>query len=101
MAVRARYGCVWTAAAARSAPFASHVPVDKIQNDAHPFIIDAQVVLQVLNELGACQVGIRKHRLVADLARNEPLLFDPRLERFMFELGANTEFLPAMSAMPR
>ena len=66
MAVRARYGCVWTAAAARSAPFASHVPVDKIQNDAHPFIIDAQVVLQVLNEL-----------------------------------GANTEFLPAMSAMPR
>ncbi len=28
--------------------------VDKIENDAHPFVIDAQVVLQVLNELSAC-----------------------------------------------
>jgi hypothetical protein len=32
--------------------------VDKIENDADTFVIDAQIALQVRNQLGACNVGI-------------------------------------------
>ena len=60
--------------------------VDKIENDADAFVIDAQIVLQVPNQLGACDVSIRKRQLTRGLARNEPLLLDPRLERLTLEL---------------
>src|SRR5262245_30314418 len=67
--------------------------IDQIQNDADSFVIDTQIVLQVPNQLSACDVGIRKRHFTGRLARNEPLLFDPRLERLTLELSADQEFL--------
>ena len=60
--------------------------VDKIENDGDAFVIDAQIALEVPNQLGACNVGIRKRQLTGGLTRNEPLLLDPRLERLTLEL---------------
>jgi hypothetical protein len=55
--------------------------VDKIENNADAFVIDAQIALQVPDQLGACNVRIRKRQLTRGLAWNEPLLLDPCLER--------------------
>jgi len=68
--------------------------IDKIQNDADAFVVDTQIVLQVPNQLSACDVGIRKRHFTGRPARNEPLLFDPRLERLTLELSADQE-IPA------
>jgi hypothetical protein len=67
--------------------------VDKIENDADAFVIDTQIALQVPNQLGARNVGIRKRQLTRGLTRNEPLLLDPRLERLALELRADQKFL--------
>jgi hypothetical protein len=67
--------------------------VDKIENDADAFVIDAQIVLQVPYQLSACDVGIRKRQRTRGPTRNEPLLSNPRLERLTLELRADQEFL--------
>src|SRR5215472_18165428 len=67
--------------------------VNKTENDADAFVIDAQIVLEVPDQLGACDVGIRKRQLVRGLAGNEPLLSNPHLERFTLEMRADQKFL--------
>ena len=67
--------------------------VDKIENDADAFVIDAQIAPQVPNQCGACDVGIRKRKLSRGLARNESLVLDPCLEGLTLELRADQELL--------
>jgi hypothetical protein len=48
--------------------------VDKIENDADAFVIDAQIAPQVPNQLGACDVGIRKRQLTRRMAKSVALI---------------------------
>ena len=51
--------------------------VDQVEDDADPLIVDAKVLLQVLNEVRPRDVGVGE--LLSDrvLARNQPFFFDP------------------------
>ena len=66
--------------------------IDKVENDADAFVIDAQVVLEVSDQLDARDVGVGKLRLAGRFRWNEPFLMDPSLKRLVLELGAHQEF---------
>src|SRR5262245_25609761 len=67
--------------------------IDEMQDDRDAFIVDAEVLTQIANELGAREVDVGKHQLRFGLRRNEPAGRDPGFEPAMLQVGANQKFL--------
>ncbi len=63
--------------------------IDQVEDDADPLIVDAKVLLQVLNEVRPRDVGVGELLSGRVLARNQPFFFDPYLQRFDFKAGAD------------
>jgi hypothetical protein len=68
--------------------------IDQVEDDADPLIVDAKVLLQVLNEVRPRDVGVGELLSGRVLARNQPFFFDSYLQRFDFKAGADQELLP-------
>src|SRR5262245_267022 len=73
-------------------PQAMHL-IDQMQDDGDPFIIDAEVLTQITNELRARQIDVREHQLRLGLRWHEPAGFDPSLQHMVFNAGPNQKFL--------
>src|SRR5262245_42270553 len=67
--------------------------IDQMQDDGDPFIIDAEVLTQITNELRARQIDVREHQLRLGLRWHEPAGFDPSLQHMVFNAGPNQKFL--------
>src|SRR5258707_11371233 len=67
--------------------------IDEMQDDRDAFIVDAEVLTQIANELRARDVDVGEHQLRLGLRRNEPAGRDPGFERAMLEAGADQKFL--------
>jgi hypothetical protein len=63
--------------------------VDQIEDHADPLIVDAQVLLQVFDEVCARDVDFGELLAGRVLARNQPLFLDPYFQRFDFKAGAD------------
>src|SRR5215472_6776530 len=67
--------------------------IDEMQDDRDAFIVDAEVLAQIVNELGAREVDVGEHQLRLGLRGNEPAGRDPGFERAMLQAGADQKFL--------
>src|SRR5258707_4914907 len=75
--------------------------IDEMQDDRDAFIVDAEVLTQIANELRARDVDVGEHQLRLGLRRNEPAGRDPGFERAMLEAGAGQKLLkPDHSNLP-
>src|SRR5512145_3444518 len=64
-----------------------------MQDDRDALVVDAEVLVQVANELRAREVDVGEHELRLGLRRNQPSGGDPGLERSMLYAAAQQEFL--------
>src|SRR5262245_48084945 len=64
-----------------------------MQDDRDALVVDAEVLAQIANELGACEVDVIEHELGLGLRRDQPAGGDPGLERLMLHAAAKQEFL--------
>jgi hypothetical protein len=67
--------------------------VEQMQDDRDPFIIDAEVLAQVADELRTRQVDVGEHGFGGGLRRNQPSGCDPGFHRLLLHPGADHEFV--------
>src|ERR1700719_5042862 len=67
--------------------------VEQVQNDRDPFIVHAEIVPQIADELRTREIHVGKCDLGLPLRWNDPPCGDPALQRFMFDPSPNNKFL--------
>ena len=66
--------------------------IQKVQDDAHSFVIDTQVLHQISDQFRTRQIRLGKRQFSGCSAGNQPFLFDPYLQGFKIELRAIKKF---------
>jgi hypothetical protein len=69
--------------------------IQKVQNHAHPLIINTEVLHEISDQCRAGHVRLRKRHLRCCSTGNQPLLLDPHFQSFAIKLGAIKKFLLA------
>src|ERR1700684_2601237 len=67
--------------------------IDQMENDVDALIVDSEIAFQIPDQTRAGNVGIGKARFGVGLSRNEPLLFDPELQRLGLNARRGQKFL--------
>src|SRR5262249_52222571 len=67
--------------------------IDEMQDDRDAFIVDAEGLAHIANELGAVEVDVEKLEFRLGWGGNEPARRDPGFERAMLEASADQKFL--------
>ena len=59
-----------------------------VEHDRDALVVDAEILAQIANELGAREVDVGEHELGLGLRRNEPACGDPGLHRIALHMRA-------------
>ena len=66
--------------------------INQVQDNAYPFAVDAQLFEQVEDQLRPGEIGFGERDFFSGPDGNQPLLFDPDIERFLIEPGQAEKF---------
>jgi hypothetical protein len=67
--------------------------IDQVQNDRHAFLVHAEIVAQISDELRARKVHFRERQLGIRLRGDDPSGRDPGFQRAMLEARPQQELL--------
>src|SRR5262249_27387531 len=74
--------------------------IDEIENDRDRLFVDAHVVLEVADEVRACEIGVGEIGRVLVAPRHQPAGFHPGLEHGLFDPGRKQKFARAHGHVP-
>src|ERR1700747_3183684 len=67
--------------------------INEMENDIDTFIVDAEIALEIADQMGPGDVGIGELHLGGRLVGNEPLMLEPDLQRLHLEADTGQELL--------
>ncbi|GCC46330.1 hypothetical protein chiPu_0030471, partial [Chiloscyllium punctatum] len=67
--------------------------IDQMQDDVDALVVDAEIALEVPDQMRARHIGVGEADVVSGLLRNQPLLLDPEFQGLHLETRIDEELL--------